>query len=132
MNDEMVFIDKEPAGHLVLTNDTGADLKKGDFAVVMGFVGVADQDVADGETGSFAIADGLLIQAGNFVSGEDGFTLANENVYWNKSTVPAAGHRKFSNTKTIGYFKVGKLVKAKSDGVIVFNKFRYADLVVTL
>ncbi len=83
--DEMVFITKEPAGHLELTNDTGADLKKGDFCVVMGFAGVADQSIAAGETGSFAVADGLLIQADNFVSGQDAFTLENENVYWNKT-----------------------------------------------
>ncbi len=129
MNDEMVFIDKEPAGNLVLTNDTGADLKKGDFAVVMGFAGVADQDVADGETGSFAVADGLLIQAGNFVSGQNTFALANEDVYWNAATGGANSHKKFSDAKTNGYFKVGKLVKAKKDGVIVFNKFRYAEIV---
>ncbi len=129
MNDEMVFIDKEPAGNLVLTNDTGADLKKGDFAVVMGFAGVADQDVADGKTGSFAVADGLLIQAGNFVATQDAFTLANEDVFWNQNTAPAAGHKKFSDTRLNGYFKVGKLVKAKKDGVIVFNKFRYAEIV---
>ncbi len=127
--DEMVFIDKEPAGHLEMTNDTGADLKKGDFCVVMGFAGVADQSIAAGETGSFAVADGLLIQAGNFVSGQDTFAIANENVYWNQNTAPEAGHRKFSNTKTNGYYKVGKLVKAKEGGVIVFNKFRYAEIV---
>ncbi len=118
-----VYIRKEtPVDHLTLMNDTGEELKMGDLAVIEGFVGVADVDIAAGASGTFAVAEGLQIESKDLKGGEDEFDTLGKDVFWDKTS------KKFSNTADATYFRVGYVTQAKNDqGVIVFDKLRHAQ-----
>ncbi len=121
--EEMVKIPFEtPVNHLKLVNSTGETLVKGDFAVVAGYAGVADEaETADGAVGSFAIAEGLQVATTNLKSGQNTFGTQGQDVFWDKTS------KKFSDTTDNTYSKVGVLVEVKdSGGRIVFDKFRRA------
>lgn len=113
-----VFIEKEAAHSIRLYNDTGAALAQGEFAVLDGgIVGVADEAIASGEAGSFAVEAGMVLQAADFVSAsEDTFATGGQKVYWDPVT------KKFSDTRKAGYLEVGTLVEVISGGVIRFAK----------
>lgn len=119
-----VFVEKEAAKHLRLYNDTGVALAQGEFCVIGGIAAVADEAVAAaaGSVGSFHIADGMVIQASEFVStDEDTFATGGQAVYWDPVT------KKFSDTRKAGYLKVGTLVEVIAGGVIRFAKRFFAE-----
>lgn len=123
------FVEEIHRDHIVVTNGSGADISQGDFVVAGNtggasgqavFCGVADEDIADGETGTINIQEGILVQADDFVAAEDTFATYGQDVFYKVAT------KEFSDTSTAGYFKVGLLTDVKSgDGVIKFDKFRY-------
>ena len=112
-----VYIQKEKVDHIVLNNDTGADLAQFEFTVIGELCLVADEKIVDGETGSFHVEANLVIQSDDLETGEDTFATVNQDVYWN----PSSGD--FSDTENDTYYKVGTLKTIKdSDGMIVFVK----------
>lgn len=118
-----VFVEKEKCDHIRLNNSSGAALVQGEFAVIGGFAGVADEDIASGEVGSFHIEEGIILQASTFQTSEGTFGTVNAPVYWNNST------KKFSDTSTTGYYKVGYVTEILSGGVIRFSKRYHAELI---
>ena len=118
-----VFIEKELCTHVRIANDTGAALLQYELAVVGPFAGVADEVIAIDAVGSFHVEEGIQVQASNLTDDEDTFATSGQAVY-----LDASGD--FSDTSTEGYYLVGYLLVAKnSDGVIVFEKTRYATVV---
>lgn len=119
-----VFIQKEDVDHINFTNDTGADVSQYDFEVVGPYAAVADEDIDNGDEGSWHVEEGIQIQTSELETGEDTFGTAGQEVYWNATDLT------FSDTETTGYYLVGYLVETKdSNGVIVFEKLRYAEIV---
>lgn len=119
---QMVYVTKENVAHIMGTNDTGAALSQGDFAIVGPYAAIADEDVASTAEGSFHVAEGIQVQADDLTTGEDTFGTFGQEVYWDGTN--------FSDTETVGYYLVGYLVDTKdSNGVIVFEKLRYAEIV---
>ena len=117
-----VYIQKESVDHVTLSNDTGSDLAQYGFAVIGGLAAVADEAIASGETGSFHVEEGLIIQASDLKTADDTFATLNQDVFWDGSA--------FSDTSTAGYKKVGILTAVKnSNGVIEFMKQRHVEVV---
>lgn len=106
-----VFIQNEQENNPRLTNTTGADITKDDFVVIGGICLVANEDVADGEVGSFHSYNGSIIQIdadNDGVTGELTFGTANADVFWKAAT------SEFSDTSTAGYIKIGSVVEVKN------------------
>jgi len=119
-----VFIEKERCDHVRIANDTGADLEQYEFGVVGPFAAVADEDIAEDAVGSLHVEEGIQIQTDELHAAQNTFATVGAAVYWDPTT------GKFSDTLTATYYLVGYLLQAKnSDGVIVFEKERYAKLV---
>jgi len=119
-----VFIEKERCDHVRIANDTGADLEQYEFGVIGPFAAVADEIVLDGAVGSFHVEEGIQIQTDELHAAQNMFATVGAAVYWDPAT------ETFSDTLTATYYLVGYLLQAKnSDGVIVFEKERYAKLV---
>lgn len=118
-----VYIQKESVDHIVLKNDTGSALVQYEFVVIGGLSLVADEAIVNGETGSFHVENGLILQIEDFVASEDTFGTENAPVYWD----PSSGD--FSDTATKGYYKIG-IVKTVKDGngMVVVTKNREAIL----
>jgi len=111
-----VYIEREPGDHLRLKNVSGSAIAQGQLVVIAGFVGVADEAVANGSVGSFHVEEGLVIQASNLTSGASTFATEGQAVY-----LDASGD--FSDVPAAGYYQVGNLISDKdSDGVIRFAK----------
>lgn len=119
-----VYIQKEVVDHVVLNNDTGADLVQYEFTVIGGLAAVADEAIVSAEEGSLHVEEGLIVQAADFVAAEDTFATVNQDVFFKPST------GEFSDTSTATYYKVGILKTVKnSNGVILFVKQRHAELI---
>ena len=119
-----VYIEKEKCDHVRIANDTGAELAQYEFAVVGPFAAVADDVIANAAVGSFHVEEGIQVQASNLTDTEDTFATIGQKVYFDTAT------GKFSDTLTDGYYLVGHLLTVKdSDGVILFEKERYAVVV---
>lgn len=119
-----VFIEKEMCDHVRIKNGTGGDLDQYQFAIVGPYAAVADEDVAENAVGSFHVEEGIQIQTTDLHATQNTFATVGNPVYWDPAT------SKFSDTLTEDYYLVGYLLQAKnSDGVIVFEKERYAKLV---
>jgi len=119
-----VHVEKTSRNDVPLVNGTGADLAQFDLTVIAPYVAVADEAVADGETGDFTVKDGLVLQATEFVTSEDTFATLYAPVYFDPTT------KKLSDTSTAGYYLVGYLTSVKdSGGVIKFEKLRFATVV---
>ena len=119
-----VFIEKERCDHVRIANDTGADLAQYEFGVVGSYAAVADEIILDGVVGSLHVEEGIQIQTDELKVAENTFNTPGQKVYFDTAT------KKFSDTLTNGYYHVGALITPKnSDGVILFEKQRYAVLV---
>ena len=119
-----VYIEKEKCDHVRIKNDTGAELAQYEFAVVGPFAAVADEVIASGAVGSFHVEEGIQVQSSNLTDTEDTFATIGQKVYFDTAT------GKFSDTLTVDYYLVGHLLTVKdSDGVILFEKERYAVVV---
>lgn len=119
------FLEKEAGNYVYLVNDTGADVVAGEFCIVGGLAAIAQESVASTARGGFQVAEGAMVQTDTLTTGEDTFGTANADVYWDNTG------KKFSDTKTIGYYKVGVVSEAKAGGVIRFLKYFKAEIVPT-
>ena len=107
---------------LRMLNDTGSDIDQGEFVVLHGFNCVAENDVLNGEYGAFEVEEGIQVQAADLKAGEDTFGSLGDVVCFDPIT------SKLSDQRKIGYTMAGLLTEVKNtDGVIVFDKFRYAQ-----
>lgn len=119
-----VFIEKEKCDHVRIKNETGADIDQYQFAIVGPYAAVADEDIADDAVGSFHVEEGIQIQTDELHATQNAFATIGNPVYWDPAT------ETFSDTLTATYYLVGYLLQAKnSDGMIVFEKERYAKVV---
>jgi hypothetical protein len=119
-----VYIEKERCDHVRIANDTGAELAQYEFAVVGPFAAVADEVILEDAVGSYHVEEGIQIQASNLTAAEDTFATIGQKVFFDTAT------GKFSDTLTVDYYLVGHLLTVKdSDGVILFEKERYAVVV---
>jgi predicted RecA/RadA family phage recombinase len=119
-----VFVDKEKNDHVPIYNGSGSAIVRGQFVVMNGICGVADQDIAAGAYGTVHIEEGIEIQTDDLVTGENTFATLGQKVYWK------AADSAFSDTSTAGYSAIGILTKVKdAAGVIRFEKFRYPEVV---
>jgi len=119
-----VYIRNADAQSHRMYNDTGAELDENELTVIGTIVGVATEVIASAGTGAFDTQDGAIVQATDLETSEDTFGTPNQDVFFN----PATGA--FSDTATVGYFKIGQLAAGgtkDSDGMIVFTKRRWAE-----
>lgn len=124
VDNRMAYVIKEVVDHIMFTNDTGAALKQGDFAVVGPYAAIADEDIASLASGSLFVQEGIQVQVDDLVTGENTFATLGQEVYFNTTT------SEFSDTETAGYYLVGYLTMVKdANGKIEFEKLRYAELV---
>lgn len=98
-----------------LYNMTGADLVANEFTVMGGKALKAMEAIASTANGSFEDLVGKVVSADDFVTGEDDFDTAEAAVYWK----PATGE--FSNTATVGYYKVGYVKEPKTSTWLNFT-----------
>ena len=123
---DTVYVQAELVTHVVVTNDTGADMSQYDFDIVGPWAAVADKAVANGAIGSFHVEEGIQLQATNLKATANTFATPNQAVYFNITT------KEYGDTLTDNDYLVGYLIKVKdSNGVIVFEKLRYALLIIT-
>jgi hypothetical protein len=115
------YVVKGKNDHVRLYNGTGSAIKQGDFVVLGDLCGVADEDIDNLTVGSVHVEEGLIVQASEFVTGENTFNTPHQTVYLD----PISGD--FSDTSNAGYKAVGQLIEVKdSGGVIRFSKYRRA------
>lgn len=118
-----VYIQKESVNHIILNNDTGSDLEQYEATVIGNLALIADEAIADGETGSFHVEEGIIFQTDDLETGEDTFATESQIVYWN----PATGD--FSDTETLTYYPFGILYGVKdANGMILVSKYRVTEL----
>ena len=111
-----VFVEKEPCARQRLINTSGADLAVNEFALLGTTPAIAEESVVSGAAGGFLLGgNGAVFQASTFVTGEGTFGTGNAAVYWEPIS------KKFSDTKTAGYYLVGYVVEVLSSGVIRFS-----------
>jgi hypothetical protein len=112
-----VYVEKEAAGYIRMTNNTGAALVAEEFAVIGGIPCVAQEGIANGSVGTFNIGEGVVVQADSFVTSEGTFGTVGAEVYW------SASDKAFSDTWHEGYYRVGRVIEILSSGVIRFAKY---------
>lgn len=96
----------------------------GDYAVSGPWHGPVLNSGVSGDNMSVRVKEGIILSTDELESGEDTFDTVGAMVYFKASTA------KFSDTSTAGYREVGYLTAVKdSNGVIEFEKTRYADTV---
>jgi len=120
----VVYVEKEKISVIRMLNDTGFDIAQDEFVVLHGFNAIAENAVGDGEYGSFQVEEGIQVQAGqaDLETGEDTFATLGQTVYFN------ATNQTFADTPHDAYTRAGILTQVKdADGVIIFDKFRYAE-----
>ena len=118
-----VFVEKEPCDYAYLKNTSGADVVAGEFCVIGAYGAIAQEAIASNAVGGFLIGDGAIVQSSELTTDEDTFGTVGQYVYWNNVT------KDFSDKATTGYYKVGQLTIAKTNGVITFSKFEKAEIV---
>ena len=121
-----LYISREHNDHIRLNNDSGANLLQYEASVIGELAVVADEAIASGVVGPFAIETGLEVQSDDLVAGELTFGTVNQIVYFSPSD------KAFSDTETTGYYEWGQLKEVKdTNGVIVITKFFRAVLIGT-
>ena len=120
-----VGIEFEPSDYLRLNNTTGADLESEEFCLIGAKPAVAQEVIASGEDGGFVSGGnvGVHVNTDQMASGEATFGTPNADVFWDNVA------KKFSDTSTPGYYKVGQLKEALGNGAIVFNMYDIATVV---
>lgn len=120
-----VGVEFEPSDYLRLNNTTGADLVAEEFCLIGAKPAVSQEAIASGADGGFVSGGnvGVHVNTNQMVSGEATFGTANASVYWDNT------EKKFSDTATAGYYKVGQVKEVLSNGAIVFNMYDIATVV---
>lgn len=113
----------ESANTVYMKNTSGADVVKDEFCIIGRYGAIATEDIAANDYGAFYVGPNSVIQTSDLVTSEDTFGTANAYVYFK------AADKKFSDTATVGYYKVGQLKTVKASGVIDFVKYEKAELV---
>ena len=121
-----VFPETENNGIIRFLNGSGSAINDRTFVVdssgkwsgvVMG------GPIANGAYGDLEVKEGIHCQVDDLVTSEDTFATLGQPVYFD------ASGGEWSDTWTVGYYLVGILYTAKDGaGVIVFEKFRYAEV----
>lgn len=122
------FVEMESADYVRLTNTSGADVVPGELVILGGVCAIAQSAIASNAVGNFLVDEGAIIQiaAADLKTSEDTFGTANADVYYDNSA------KKFSDTKTIGYYKIGQVSEVKTNGVVRVLKDYKATIVPTL
>lgn len=110
-----------PNNHLFpWTNDTGADVAKGDVVILGPLVGIADEDIATGDEGSLNIGDGDGVLTAQVAPGST-FVTPGQEVWYD----PATGL--VQDTSANNLYGIGVNVRdaLSADGVLAFLKRRY-------
>jgi len=107
-----VYVEKECSDSFCLKNTSGGNLVQGQFIVLGGKGLIASAAILANAQGGFEDVDEKIFQIADFVTAEDTFGTANASVYWN----PSDG--KFSDTLTVGYYRVGSVYSIKASGVV--------------
>lgn len=125
-----VFPETEQNGTIRFLNGSGAVINDRTFIIDSSgkWSGVVTGGpIANGAYGDIQVYEGIHCQVDDLVSGENTFATVGQPVYYKNST------GEWSDTWTVGYYLVGLLYTAKdAAGVIVFEKYRYAQLQVTV
>lgn len=122
-----MFVEKEPAAYVRLTNTTGSAIANGQEVVLGKVLAIAQEAIGIGGVGAFLVGGNMpVIQTADLVTGEDTFGTANAPVYFDSSS------GEYSDTKTIGYFEVGQVAEIKAGGVVKYLKYPMATVVPTL
>jgi hypothetical protein len=117
------YVEKEDNARVrKLTNNSGAALVDGEFALLGKFPVCANGAVSSGSVGDF-VCGGIRIQANDFVTSEDTFGTANAPAYWNGTD------KKFSDTRTKGYYEVGQVAVVKTSGIVMIDLYDVALIV---
>ena len=109
-----VFVEKMEAPAYRLINSLGAAVVQDEFVVMDGKSLIVKDALASLDVGAFENAYGAIVQAGDYVPGQDTFAAAGLAVYFEPVT------RKFSNTASAANYLVGHTIAAKSGTVIKF------------
>lgn len=109
-----------PNNHIALwTNDTGADVAKGDVVILGPLVCIADEDIANGERGSLNCGDGDIVVTAQ-IAGGSVFATIGQEVWYD----PATGL--VQDTSANNLYGLGPLYGILTDGgAIGFLKRRY-------
>jgi hypothetical protein len=120
---QVVYLESMNRDHIRALNSTGAIIAQGDMVIIAGrWVGVADEEIAISGIGVFHVEEGILLQSMRLLAGTSTFGTIGQTVWFKPST------KEFSDEPLAGFYPVGLLVRAKADGVIVFEKFRYTEI----
>lgn len=109
-----IYVLKEEADALRLENTTGVAIIQNQFLVMTGKCLKACEAVGIAAIGGFDNLLGRIVEAADFVTGENIFATSNLAIYWN----PVDG--KFSHLLTTGYYRVGYTIAPIASGVIRF------------
>jgi predicted RecA/RadA family phage recombinase len=119
--DENFYVAMDPPNNHAFpwTNDTGADVAKGDVVILGPLVGIADEDIEAGYEGSLNIGDGDVILTAQVAVGST-FVTVGQEVWYD----PATGL--VQDTSANNLYGLGPSVAVLSDnGVVAFLKRRY-------
>jgi len=107
-----VYIQKESADHVSLTNNTGVALVQYEFTVIGGIPCIADEAIGIGAVGSFHVSD-VVFEAADFNVGGDTFATVDAPVYWDPSA------KKFSDIASAAFYQVGIVKEIKNSAGMV-------------
>jgi hypothetical protein len=103
---------KEPATSFRFVNTTGVALVANEFTVMRGRALRALEAIGIAGEGGFADLNGCEFECDSFRTGQATFAAADLAVYWDPTD------KKFSNTATVGYWKVGFTKAAIASGIL--------------
>lgn len=108
-----------PGDHIPWTNTTGVTVPAGRVVIYGPYVGITDQELIAGATGTINISDGEVIDTAQVAAGSVFGTLAAECWY-----DPATGD--IQDTSANNLYGIGALVSIMgADGAVGFIKRRY-------
>lgn len=118
-DEDYTILQEGPNNHIPWTNDTGADVAKGDIVILGPLVCLADQDIASLAAGTLEIQDGSLVGTAQIAAGST-FAVIGAEVWYN----PATGEVQDTSANNLyGIGVVGVVLNAA--GVMYFLKRRY-------
>jgi len=103
---------KEPATSFRLVNTTGVALVANEFTVMRGRALRALEAISSLAEGGFADLAGCEFEANSFRTGQATFAAADLPVYFDMTD------KKFSNTATVGFWKIGFTKAAIASGIL--------------
>lgn len=118
---QLTFVEKIRENAYRVLNDTGATIEQGDYVVIHGLFGIANQEAVNGAYFTLLVDDEIEVQVDDLVTGALIFATLYQTVYFN----PAL--KKFADT--VGYgIPIGILSKVKDSGGVI----KFFNLVKTM